>query len=206
MVTAVVTAAGRSERMGSPKALLDFGGTPALDLVTAMCQGSGVQEVVVVLGHDADRVRARANLDRFTVVTHAGYDRGKTSSLQAGLTGRRTTGDPLLYFPVDFAAVAPSTVRALVREATKGDPVRILVPAHGGKRGHPPVFPPSVITEILRLGEDQPLHDVVRAHDAQTRLVPVDDEGVLLNINTPEDYRRAADLVQDRRSAKASGG
>jgi CTP:molybdopterin cytidylyltransferase MocA len=108
--------------MGRPKALLDFGGRTALDLVLDACAGLG--DPVVVLGAHPD-----LRVPRGRIVVNSDWARGQTSSLKAGLRG--STGDFLL-FPIDYALVTADDVRAVA--SARG---RIVIPSRDMRRGHP---------------------------------------------------------------------
>ena len=88
MVAAILLAAGGSTRMGQPKALLPLGAGTVLSTVAERVLESGIDRLVLVLGHEAERVRAGARLPqdpRLSIVVHPGWALGMASSLQAGL-------------------------------------------------------------------------------------------------------------------------
>ena len=91
MIAGVVLAAGRSARLGRPKQLLPYHGRPLLEWALAAMAASSVEATVVVLGHDAERVRRDVDLQGARVVYNERYAEGLSTSLQAGLAalGRR---------------------------------------------------------------------------------------------------------------------
>lgn len=180
----IVLAAGASSRMGVPKALLRRDGESALARLVRLARGAGC-EVVVVLGRHADVVRPEAEGAR--VVVNPRPEAGRTGSLQAGLAAAAGAGAALVW-PVDHPAVAEATVRALAASAARD---RIVIPRHAGRGGHPIVLGADVWPEVLALAPDAPLRNVVRRAAGRVVDVPVDDPGVLLNLDTPEDAARA---------------
>lgn len=183
MYGAVILAAGASTRMGAPKPLLKIQGEPAVARVARVAKEAGCDRVVVVVGAEADRVRA-AVPPPANVLVNPRWDVGRTGSLKLGLSSLPASCCSLVW-PVDHPGVAASTVRALL----DGDePIR--VPTHAGRRGHPTLFHADLTQEILALEDDQPLHDVLHARPERVAEVPVNDEAILLNVDTPMDLTR----------------
>jgi molybdenum cofactor cytidylyltransferase len=136
---AIVLAAGRSERMQYPKALLIFGKETAIDRVVRLCLEAGCDPVIVVLGHDEARIRENASLAGAVVAVNAAYDTGRTSSIQSGLRALPPDVSGVLLFPIDHAMVDQTTVSALL-DAGESSGKPIVVPVHDGRRGHPVFF------------------------------------------------------------------
>lgn len=187
---AIVLAAGASSRMGVPKALLRIGDRTALEHLVAVLLEGGVRRVVVVLGAHSCRVRSGVSLPDVTLVRHDGWSAGRTSSLQAGLRALPRGGSACLLAPVDMPLVRPETVRALVAAATRpASAGTVLAPRHADRHGHPVLLPCSAYPAIERLGPDEPLRDLLR--ELPRDAVPVDDPGVLLDLDTPADVAQA---------------
>jgi molybdenum cofactor cytidylyltransferase len=193
MIPAIVLAAGRSTRMGRPKAALPFNDRDTfLSRIVRTFLDAGVDDVVVVLGHDAEAIaRSFAATElpaRFTI--NRDYDRGQLSSLQAGLTVVDRPGvSAVLVTLVDVPLVSASTVRAVVEHyrATRAPIVR---PVSGERHGHPFVIDRALF-DALRSGDDElGAKPIVRAHVSAIGDVTVDDDGAFIDIDTVDDYRR----------------
>ncbi len=180
--TALVLAAGEGRRMGGPKALLDLKGSTALERIARACREAGLP-VLVVTGAHRGPVEAEAARLGLPTVHNPDWIRGRSGSVQAGWRAAGTTD--ALVWPVDVPFPGPATVRSLLGAA---DAEWAVVPSHGGRRGHPVLLPVCLRDRVLALGPDQPLHDVVRP---AAREVPVDDDGILVDLNTPEEHRAA---------------
>lgn len=181
----IVLAAGGSERMGAPKALLDFGGASALERIVRTCREAGTATPIVVVGHDREAVGSEAERLGCLVVDNADPDRGQTSSLQGGLGVLPEEAAAFLVWPVDVPLVKASTLRALA-EAYAGDEEEhsIFLPCHTCKRGHPGFFAASLAEEFLDLPKGQPASEVIHHDLARVLEVDVDDPRVLDRINT----------------------
>ena len=187
----LILAAGESRRMGSPKALLEFDGETFLDRLI-LTLGGACYTVIVVLGCEAQRIRAglrRAEL--VTFVTNPDYQRGQLSSLQRGLAAVPTEAGGVLFTPVDYPLVRPSTIARIVRRfETRQPDERLVVPRSQGRHGHPVCLVCDLIPEFLALAGDAQARDVIRGHRKQTVYEDVDDAGILEDVDDPESYAR----------------
>lgn len=196
-IAAIILAAGRSERMRYPKPLLVFGKETAVDRVVRLCRESRCDPVIVVLGHDENRVRANASLEGAVVVLNPAHESGRTSSLQAGLRALPPGISAFVLFPVDHAMVESATIAAIV-SAHSGSQHSIVVPVHAGRRGHPALFDASLIPEFLALGPDVPARTVTNADAERVHLFETADAEVLRNMDTPSDYHDALEVYSAR--------
>ncbi len=183
--TGICLAAGASTRMGSPKALRAFGGVPAVRRVVETLLGGGCGEVVVVLGADAELIRpAVPDGPEVTVVVNGQWERGRTGSLQAGLSAARDASGWVMH-PVDHPLVVPGDVCALI-DAWRPGAVPVVRPIHEGRGGHPILLDASLGNDILTLGPDEPLRNLLRSHRAREWIVP-GSRGTVQNLDTPDD-------------------
>lgn len=207
MITAAILAAGEGRRLGLPKALAEIGGRSLVEIVAETCLSSLVDETVVVLGARSEEAEARLALVRerhpgapLRSVVNEAWREGRTGSVQRAWESC-PPGSSLLVFPVDHPAVRLVTLDVLlgVFGYAAGEPditVPVLVQDEVRRRGHPIVLSHRLRAEVLALGPDQPLHDVVRAHaDGGLLEVPVDDPGILLDVDESADLERAAALL-----------
>jgi molybdenum cofactor cytidylyltransferase len=196
MIPAVVLAAGKSSRMGRPKALLPIGssGETFLTRVIRVLREGGAEAIVVVIGGDAAAVRASLPREdaSITAVDNPHYDEGQLSSLLVGLAAveRQDNVEAVMVTLVDLPLISPSTVRSVL-DAYRAKPGAPLVrPRRGNRYGHPVIFNNSIFGELRRADPSMGAKPVVRAHAAEEVNVDVDDEGAFIDIDTPEDYER----------------
>ena len=188
-IAAVVLAAGRGRRAGGPKASLRIGAATFLDRAFSLMARPGVDLVVVVLGHDAARVRAEAMLPAAAVVVvNEAYADGMLGSVLSGLDAAEADGaDAVLLHPVDHPLVEGATVDRVV-EALRAGAV-VAVPSHGGRRGHPGGFAREAWAALRSAPPSQGARSVLASHPEW--IVHVEgDRGCVAGIDTPEDYRR----------------
>ena len=188
---AILLAAGASSRMGRAKPLLDWGGYPLVAAQVEALQAAGCAPVIVVLGARATAVR-RALPPAARWTTNAAWREGRAGSIRAGARAAPTHAERIVIASVDQPCLASAVRRTIAALAANPD-ARIAVPRHDGRNGHPPVFDAALLPELRRVSErSEGLRELRRRWRAATIFVEVDDPLVLLNLNTPEDYRRAS--------------
>ncbi|HTF56203.1 MAG TPA: nucleotidyltransferase family protein [Planctomycetota bacterium] len=189
-IVPIVLAAGESVRMGRPKPLCLFGNKPALDLVLDACRGAKLAPIVV-LGHAADQVRAKADLRGAKVILNPDFAKGQTSSLQAGVKALPKDAEGFLLFPADHPLITADEITPLIAEhKRRRKEKQIFIPSYNLKRGHPVLFDGALRQEILSLPPDAPARTVVNRHPDRIAYVEMNTSAILLDMDTPEDYAR----------------
>lgn len=185
---AVVLSAGRSTRMGGrPKALLPLGRRSFLETILARLDEAGVAERRVILGVHGPEILEAVRLPEEQVVLNPDHEAEMIESFRLGLRSLpldRLEG--VLLWPVDHPYVESGTVDRLLREAQRsGAPV--VLPAHGGRRGHPVVFAARLAPEIEAAPRGEGARAVVRAHEGELVCIELSDPGILRDVDAPED-------------------
>lgn len=190
LIPGIVLAAGESSRMGENKLLLPLGGKPILSCVLDTLLQSSLRHVYLVLGWDADRLRAISApyFENLTIIENTDYRKGRASSIQAALCALHPSTPGALITPGDVPLISVSLIEKLL-ESFSLEPL-ITFPIVNGKKGHPVVFPGDAFNLLGKLQGDETLHDYILSHPARVRQVPWDDDGCLLDCDTPDDYRR----------------
>jgi molybdenum cofactor cytidylyltransferase len=186
---AIVLAAGESRRMGQSKQLLPWCGSTLIDAVVAAALASPVCEVVVVLGHRAAEVEAavRQSDPRLRFVRNERYREGMLTSVLAGVGALSDACEGFFLFLGDQPLAAPAVAAELAREYQPG---AILVPADGGRRGHPVLFSLAYRREIGELDNAVGLRQLLWRHPEAVREVAVAEPAIHIDLDTPEDYER----------------
>ena len=177
--------------MGRPKALLPIGSTGEtfFDRVTRTLLEAGVGDIVVVVGADAEAIRAGVRPgSRVRIVGNPDYEQGQLTSLLAGLRAIDTAAaSAALMTLIDVPLVSAETVRKLITAQREGG-ASIVRPVSGGRHGHPVIFGRALFDEFKHADPAYGAKPVVRAHAKEIVEVPVDDEGAFTDIDTREDY------------------
>ena len=135
LVSAVVLAAGKSERMGRLKQLLPFGKRTVVETVTKTLQLVGCTEILVVLGHRASEI-AHVLPNTVRTVVNEDYESGMFSSVLAGLNALDSQADGMLLLLGDQPQIRAGMVKAVIDRFAQSDE-GIVIPVVDGKRGHP---------------------------------------------------------------------
>lgn len=188
MIAAVILAAGASSRMSAVKALLPLDGETLVARILRLCQAAGAARTVVVLGPPHGEPIAAALPPEVATVWNPDPSRGMLSSVQVALPGLFTphdNGRGTLLWPVDVPLVAIDSVKRLLA----GDLTQLTAPCYGERGGHPLWLPAVLFPAVLALAATDTLRSL-RQHHPLVR-VPVDDPGVLRDLDTPWDYYQA---------------
>lgn len=203
MIPAVVLAAGRSSRMGRAKATLPLDASDTfLTRIVRTFLDAGVDDVVVVVGHDADAIASAfsaSGLPARFVVNHD-YDRGQWSSLVAGLGVVDRPGVlAALITLVDVPLVTAETVRAVIA-CYRNTRAPVVRPTSGNRHGHPLLVDRSLFAELRAADPAEGAKPVIRAHASVAGDIAIADEGAFRDIDTEEDY---LEMISDRSSGGA---
>jgi molybdenum cofactor cytidylyltransferase len=186
-VVGVLLAAGTSSRFGeSNKLLADLDGAPVVVHAARSLCDAGLESVVVVLGHEADRVRAALADRDVTFVENPDYADGQSTSVRAGVAAAADAeADAAVFLPGDMPFVDPATVDRLVA-AYRAGLAPALAAAHDGRRGNPVLFDSSRFGALSAVDGDTGGRSVLLGTEGAV-LLAVDDEGVLVDIDTTGD-------------------
>jgi molybdenum cofactor cytidylyltransferase len=205
MISAVVLAAGLSKRMGEPKPVLPFGKRSVVEhIVFSLCK-TGIDEVVVITGHEGDLVAEYLEGLPVRVVHNFGYEQGgmlssvKTGIQVVSLGGTSNKNDAgtgssnveaVLFCLVDQPGIEPEVVKLLMGTFQNGQKDAILIPSFEKRAGHPILVPAAFWSRILALPPDGSLRDVTQAPETPVHYVEVDTDSVVRDMNTPEEYKK----------------
>ena len=189
MIAAVILAAGESRRMGAQKLLLPFGASTVIGHVVDQFLGSAVDPIIVVMGHDAEQVAGALAGRKVCLVENPGYAAGMLSSVRCGLRAVPPECRAVLVGLGDQPSITTGTINGLIRSFTENDK-GIVVPVHGGKRGHPLLFSERYRAEILARYDDVGLRGLLHTHADDVLELAAAAPSVLSDMDYPEDYQR----------------
>ncbi len=190
MISAIVLAAGESKRMGRPKQLLEWQGKPLLQHSLESLINSAADEIILVLGHEADRIREALPALPIKIVINRDYQQGMASSLRQGLLAMDRSSEAFLVLLADQPGIGPEIVNTIIRTFRQADPRRGIVrPVYRGRRGHPVLISAQYRKEALRLRGDVGARQILMNHPGDVLEIDVEDNAVLEDIDTPEEYQ-----------------
>ena len=194
-VSLVVLAGGSSSRMGRPKQTLPWMGKPLLTWQVEQCGLSCADELIVVLGENAEDFRpllpeSVGRVPVYRIIENPDHAQGKTTSVLAGLRAADERATDWIFLAMD--APRPAHITDELIEAHFAGGLPITYPWHGGIEGHPPVMNASLRSEIEGITEARRgLREVTEREAGRVNRVEFADPVVIINMNSPEDYERA---------------
>lgn len=193
MISAIVLAAGEARRMGANKLLLPWGERSVLREVLHQLARSRVDEVILVVGHEADRVRGHAAGEGIKIVHNPEYREGMAASIRHGLLAVDREAEAFLVVLGDQPGISSPVIDALIDAFHKNYPAKkIIAPAHRGVRGNPVLFAASFRSQALGIHGDSGLRRILADHPRELLTVEVASEAVLRDLDTPEQYATQA--------------
>lgn len=188
-VAAIVLAAGQSSRMGAQnKLLLRDGGDSLVRHAVKLAVLSQLTPVIVVLGHEAEAVRADlAGLDvRF--VTNPDYEHGLSSSLKCGIAALPENIDGAAVILADMPNLDTALIDRLYAAFEAEPKALAVVPVHEGVWGNPCILAAALFSEVARLSGDQGAKKILEAHRDMVVEMPVTSDAASRDIDTPQDW------------------
>ncbi|MEW5988770.1 MAG: selenium-dependent molybdenum cofactor biosynthesis protein YqeB, partial [Chloroflexota bacterium] len=189
-VTAVVLAAGQSARMGQTKQLLPWGDTTILGRTLRNLAASAIYDVWAISGHDAEAVEAEAAAHGVNTLRNTHYVEGEMlSSLQLAVQRLPTDRAAVLVTLADQPMVGPATIDQLLVAYWQGYG-ELLAPSYQGQRGNPVLIGRPYFDELLALPPGAAPRDLLQKHRTHLRLVEVNSDSILCDLDRPEEYER----------------
>jgi len=190
MLSLIVLAAGKSTRMhGRNKLLIKVEGRPIIRRVVEAALKSKVDEVIVVLGWEADKIQKALEDLPCRFVVNKDYEKGQSSSVKVGLKEISETTQAILILPGDIAKIDTSAINLVIDEYTRRK-YPIIVAAHRGKPGHPILLDSQLFKEIEQIDEQSfGLKAVTKKHEGRIRFVEAGSSNVLRDVDTPDDLK-----------------
>lgn len=191
-IAALLLAAGQSRRMGQKNKLLEpVDGKPMVRTVADTLAASQAGPLTVVLGHEADRVRdALAGVDA-VFATNPDYEAGLSTSLKTGIAALAEEAEGVIVCLGDMPRIEAATIDRMIAGFDPVEGRAIVVPTHRGKRGNPVLFGKRFFDEITTVSGDVGARHLIGRHEDLVVEVEVEDDSVLLDIDTPEALAKA---------------
>ena len=187
---ALILAAGMSSRMGDFKPLLPLGPYTIVQRVIHTFRQTGVAPIVLVTGHQAALLEAHVSDMQVVCLRNEQYTTTQMlDSSRIGFAYLKERCEQILLTPVDIPLFTMETVRKLMCVGAD-----VAIPTHGGRKGHPLLISRAIIDFAETYDGPGGLAGVMRESGCQIQLIEVDDPGILMDADTPEDYERLLGL------------
>ena len=193
-ISALILAAGESKRMGEKhKLLLPFAGKTIVECTVDAILQANVEEVIVVLGHEAEAVRQVLGNRAINVVYNADYRSGMASSIHAGLAAVSPSAAAVMIALADQPLIQPAELNLLIGAFSQAENKTIAMPAFNGQRGNPVIFDWRYRDEMLKLKGDVGGKSILARHPDAVLEVEMPARNILEDVDTAEGYARMID-------------
>lgn len=189
MISGILLAAGDSKRMGEPKALLPYDGITFVDSILNKFSEIGCEPIITILGASAELICEKTKVHTFKCFQNPNPEDGQLSSLQIAIAHLPEDSEGFIMALVDHPMVKQTTYKKIY-DTAKTNPGNIIIPEFYGQKGHPVYFGRPFFDSILHLPLEDGARVVIRENPVDVIYLPVEDEGILKDIDTPADYQR----------------
>ena len=190
-ISGIILAAGLSTRMGEPKQLLPFRDSTIIETVIDNLLGSKLSEVIVVVGHEAEKIQTRIQHKPVKIVFNPDYQDGMLTSAQYGVGSISASADAFAMTLVDLPLITPDLVDMVIDAYVQAEG-GIAVPSYNYRRGHPVIFDRRYADDILGLdGNSGGVRSLYKKYADDIHYVTVDTDRVLTDIDYRKDYEEA---------------
>ena len=195
MISAIILAAERSERMGEPRLFLPLGGKPVLQWILENALASDLDEVICVT-RELNSARRQINIadERLFWLINYAADRGQSTSVIAGLWAANAASDGVMFLCGDQPLVRPELINALIEKFDDTE-AWIVAPKFNGEVRNPILFHRKLFPELLQLTGDRSGRPLLDKHKRKTALLDWSEEVSFLDIDVPKDYERLKQLA-----------
>lgn len=199
-LAAIILSAGFSSRMAAFKPLLSMGNSTVIETVINIFLQAGISDITVVLGHRADDLKPVVDRSHVRWIFNERYEEGMYSSVVSGVSGlysARVEVKGVFLLPVDMPLISSLTIKKITMAyCISGS--HIFYPTYLKQRGHPPLIPSDLFSEILAWNGTGGLQSFLERHEARASGVAVQDKGILMDIDTPDDYSEICRVYRKR--------
>jgi molybdenum cofactor cytidylyltransferase len=200
MFSALVPAAGMSTRLGRNKLLLPFNGRSMIAHAVDTLLASKLDEIIVVLGYESDRVKEAIGQRRIKIVENLRYREGLYTSINAGLAAVSSHARAILIYLTDQPLIEPEEINFLIdsfSEAAKANK-RIVVPLFKGQRGNPVLVSSAYRASMLGISGRTGCRRVIEQYPGDVHTIEMQTDHVVRDIDTIEDYEK---MVAERQQS-----
>ncbi|SDD54021.1 NTP transferase domain-containing protein [Kordiimonas lacus] len=186
-VQPIVLAAGRSSRSGAQNKLLSrMNGHTVVRQTLAAVSQTGFNPPILVTGHEGEAVAEALSGLNYTRAHNSAFKDGMAGSLKRGLAHLPETAEFVCVCLGDMPFVKPETIKALAEAGNRLSEFKMFIPTFNGKRGNPVLWHRDMVEALLTIEGDKGGRQMIHDHENLVCEVPVDDHGILIDLDTPE--------------------
>jgi molybdenum cofactor cytidylyltransferase len=189
-ISLIVLAAGESTRFGSNKLLFKIDGETLIESVVRKGIQSMADEVVVVVGYEADKIVEALKDLRCKIVVNHSFKEGQSSSVITGVKSVEDHAKAALILPGDMPLIRVEYINKVIDEY-RSTASPLVVASYQGRMGHPILLDAELFDEVMEIKEQtHGLKEIVSRHIGDTRLVEVGSIGTLFDVDVRDDLKR----------------
>ncbi|MBT3176812.1 MAG: molybdenum cofactor cytidylyltransferase [Desulfobacula sp.] len=188
-IAGVILAAGSASRMGKTKQLLPFGKTTLLGQVILNARESALDEIIVVLGHNAHKITQTLDLRHIKIIRNKEYSKGQSTSLIKGLENVSAQCDAAMFLLGDQPLVNAAIINHLIIDFERARK-SIIIPYFNDKRGNPVIIARPLFHRLESLSADTGARVIFDEFKKSILKVQIPDKAILVDVDTMDDYEK----------------
>lgn len=197
VISAIILAAGKSERMGKPKLLLPVKGKPMFVHPIERAIEAELAPVFIIGGQYFDLVKeAMPRNGHIKAIFNPDYAKGLSTSLQKGINAVKNSSDATMVFLGDQPLIPPNVVQELIQnfKLYRHKRIKIVRPRYGGRHGHPILFSSELFSEFEGLSGDQGGKSIIKRYKEYVREISYSIREWGMDVDTEKDYKKIITL------------
>ncbi len=187
-IQATILAAGKGERIGTPKAFLRYNDSTFVEVIYRRLRSAGYKKVTVVTSYEQLSDLEQLELPEIEVVINFTPHAGQFSSIRLAVIAQSRSSQGMLLVPVDHPAVESTTYRELFNKWLETKRRTTIIPVYQRRKGHPVIIPSTLFASIVQASPEMTLRNLIREDEESIQYLDVMDDGVVRNINTKKEY------------------
>jgi molybdenum cofactor cytidylyltransferase len=189
MISGIILAAGESRRMGRPKLLLPWGKATILEKVVDNYLKAKISELIVVVGANQEAIKEMLISKPVVIVENSQYREGMSTSIRKGVEAASDQAEGYLIGLGDQPFISSDMINSLIAVFSEEQP-GIAICSYKKETGHPVIFARKFRQALCALKGDMGGRTIIRQHGAEVKHVDIGSEAILMDIDTPDDYRK----------------
>ena len=187
----IIPAAGKSKRMGVNKYLLPINNKSMISAVIDNLIKANLKQIYVVISKNNDIYNKIKEYNNINILINDLDSSEMADSIKVALKNiNASDSDGILITPADIPLIKVDTIKGLIKSFIENKN-KIIIPIYKGRKGHPVILPSKIIYDLFN---ENTLRDVIKKHKDEILYFKVNDEGILLDIDNEEDYKKVKEI------------